>query len=159
MRKLQDSTNHIYFDEWNEVKKNLSKKDKIVLFREGEVWWIKMGINIGIEQNGKGDDFTRPVLVLKKYNRHHCLVAPLTTRKSLSNFSFRLDLKIGFLKKESWIIFSQVRAIDSKRLFERMGKLPTFVFEDIIKDANNKILPAKNTSPALQGRDQVPKGK
>jgi mRNA-degrading endonuclease toxin of MazEF toxin-antitoxin module len=137
------------FDSWNKNKKYIDQLNQNILFHEGEIWWIQLGINVGIEQNGKGDNFSRPVLILKKYNRSHCLVVPLTTKKPLKQFSFHLDSSLGFLKKESWIVFSQIRVIDSKRFFERMGRLPNFVFERIKKEAREKILPLpSSTSPA-----------
>src|SRR5438477_8514794 len=48
-------------------------------FREGEVWWVRLGHNIGYEANGKSRKFTRPVIVLKKYNQYSFLALPLTT--------------------------------------------------------------------------------
>ena len=40
------------FDVWNEDKKYINQHNQNILFREGEIWWIKLGINVGIEQNG-----------------------------------------------------------------------------------------------------------
>ena len=139
------------FNSWNKTKKQVDFSDRKVLFGEGEIWWVQAGINVGIEQNGKGENFIRPILVLKKYNRQHFLAVPLTTKKPLEKYSFHLNPKIEFLKKESWIIFSQVRAMDSKRLFERMGKLPDPVFGNIKKEAREKILLTPPcTSPASE---------
>ena len=52
-------------DNWNNVKQNTQKIDKKVYFKERDVFWLKVGENIGFEQSGKGDKFQRPVLVLK----------------------------------------------------------------------------------------------
>ncbi|MCK5461287.1 type II toxin-antitoxin system PemK/MazF family toxin [Candidatus Gracilibacteria bacterium] len=129
------------FDPWNDEKQMIDQIDQKILFRESEVWWVKLGINVGIEQNGKGDDFSRPVLVLRKYNNRHCLIVPLTTKQQSEKFSFHLDPNISFLKKESWIVFSQIRVMDSRRLFEKMGKLPDPIFDSIKKEAREKIFP------------------
>ena len=130
------------FNPWNREKQEIDKSKPNKNFREGEIWWGKLGINIGIEQNGKGEDFSRPFLILRKYNKQHCLIVPLSTQKTGSRFSFHLDPKIKFLKKESWIIFSQIRVIDSRRIFEKMGKLPDPVFTRIKKEAKEKIFPS-----------------
>ena len=56
------------FDDWNIIKKDVhsSDKNKSLFFNEKEVWWVTIGINIGLEIYGKGSSFTRPVLILKK---------------------------------------------------------------------------------------------
>ena len=54
------------FDEWNEEKKQIHTKEKENFYvNEREIWYVKLGINIGSESNGK-KDFRRPVLVIKK---------------------------------------------------------------------------------------------
>ena len=48
------------------IKEKLHNKEhKPPLFKEGEVWWCYWGENVGIEINGKNDQFTRPVFILK----------------------------------------------------------------------------------------------
>lgn len=128
------------FDEWNKQKKLINRAESS-FFHEGEIWWISLGKNVGIEQNGRGDTFLRPVLVLQKYNNKQCFIIPLTTQKSLERYSFYLK-NVSFLKKASWIVFSQGRVIDGKRLHEKMGKLSPGVFREIQKEAVKKILPS-----------------
>ena len=43
------------FDKWNELKKKLhnSEKPKKFYFREREIWWCSLGLNIGFEEDGK----------------------------------------------------------------------------------------------------------
>jgi len=48
-------------------------------FREGEVWWVRLGRNIRYEVNGKSREFTCPVIILKQYNQYSFLALPLTT--------------------------------------------------------------------------------
>jgi len=58
------------FDKWNGLKKEIeadvSEPNKFP--KEGEVWMSSIGRNIGFEQNGSSDNFSRPVLVVKKFN-------------------------------------------------------------------------------------------
>ena len=35
-----------------------------VSFKERDIFWVSIGQNIGYEQNGKSDIFSRPVLIL-----------------------------------------------------------------------------------------------
>lgn len=44
-----------HFDEWNSVKKETDRLTSPI-FKEREVYYMRMGHNIGHEQNGKGDD-------------------------------------------------------------------------------------------------------
>lgn len=53
-------------DRWNEVKKKLQFRSRTPYFKQGEIWWVSVGLNLGSESYGKGVMFRRPVLVLKK---------------------------------------------------------------------------------------------
>ncbi|HLP46272.1 MAG TPA: type II toxin-antitoxin system PemK/MazF family toxin [Candidatus Kapabacteria bacterium] len=64
---------------WNIFKEKLNKR-KEIYFRKGEIWWCALGINVGYEQDGKNKNFERPVLVLRKINRHLALVLPLSSK-------------------------------------------------------------------------------
>ncbi len=68
------------FLDWLKVKINLRSSKAKPLFKEGEVWWCSIGINIGVEIYGKGKKFTRPVLIFKKFNEGSFLGIPLTTQ-------------------------------------------------------------------------------
>src|ERR1700731_1059849 len=56
------------FDRWNRIKKATDAADEAarLYFREGEIWWVRLGKNIGYETDGKSREFTRPVIILKK---------------------------------------------------------------------------------------------
>jgi hypothetical protein len=56
------------FDRWNGIKKATDATAEATrpYFREAEVWWVRLGRNIGYETSGKSREFTRPVIVLKK---------------------------------------------------------------------------------------------
>ena len=47
------------------VKEKLNGLPTEVLFKEREIWWIAVGRNVGEESNGKGNRFSRPVIVFK----------------------------------------------------------------------------------------------
>lgn len=68
------------FDEWNIQKQEINLREKLVLFREREIWWCSIGKNIGAEQDGKNEFFERPVLVCKKYNNEQFFGFPLTSK-------------------------------------------------------------------------------
>jgi mRNA interferase MazF len=78
------------FDSWNELKKKITleegEPDRFP--KEGEVWMSTVGKNVGFEQNGSGDTFSRPVLVVKKFNNHMFWVVPLSTKQKKFDFYF-----------------------------------------------------------------------
>ena len=73
------------FDGWNTNKKHLDKIDQPVFFREREIWWCSIGINVGHEQDGRGSDYRRPVLVLRKFNRWLFIGVPLSLQIKPNN--------------------------------------------------------------------------
>ena len=69
------------FDRWNNLKKAINTKDDTerVYFHEGDIWWARLGVNVGFEIDGKHKQFARPVIILKKYNQYSFLALPLST--------------------------------------------------------------------------------
>jgi mRNA interferase MazF len=99
------------FNKWNILKQKVEIENVNYVVKEGEIWWCWIGINIGIEINGKDDAFARPVLILKKFNDRMFLVLPLTTKNKVDKYHHKL---IG--SRDSRVILSQVRVISNKRL-------------------------------------------
>lgn len=67
--------NEDIYNLWNDNKKNISKNNSLIKFQQFQIIFMKVGINIGFEQDGKGEDFLRPVLVYKKFNNRVFLVS------------------------------------------------------------------------------------
>ena len=84
-----------------------------LFFRDGEVWWVHLGVNIGYEIDGKNDNFARPVIVLRKYNKYSFLALLLTTNPKFSPWKRPIGLVGG---KQAFAVLSQLRNIDSRRL-------------------------------------------
>ena len=59
------------YGKWHKKKEVLNERQDIdtIFFREKEVWWVALGVNIGFEQDGKGEEFRRPILILKKFKK------------------------------------------------------------------------------------------
>lgn len=107
------------FDGWNIQKKIIDSVENKKTFHEREVWFTKIGENIGFEQNGKGEEFLRPVIVYKKFSRNVFLAIPLT--KAIKEGRFYHSFK--FHGKTSTAILSQIRLFDSKRLLYSIGRI------------------------------------
>ena len=111
------------FDSWNELKKKTdaenNKPDRFP--KEGEVWMSALGKNIGFEQNGAGDNFSRPVLIVKKFNNHMFWSVPLSTKQKSFDFYFNFTDPHG--QKVSAIL-AQLRLVSVKRLKRKLYELP-----------------------------------
>ena len=116
------------FDKWNEIKKVIDSSKLNKNFSELEVWFVKLGLNVGSEQDGKGEEFLRPVLVLKKFNKIIFMGIPLTKQiKKPAPFYFQFEFK----GQNSTAILSQLRLFDAKRFKFRYGKLSQHDFSEL----------------------------
>lgn len=121
------------FDEWNNRKKHIHAQKECVFFRQGEIWWVHLGCNIGFEMDGKGKEFTRPVLILKKYNQYSFLGVPLSTSKKESVYRVPVGL---IAEKEASANLSQLKNIDSKRLARKICTIEHNLYEEVKKKAS-----------------------
>ncbi len=122
------------FDQWNDLKKSLQTiTEKPRSFHDREIWWCSLGINLGVETDGKNDHFLRPVLILRRFNEDMALIAPLTRASKDSRFHHTLAVQA---LRDSRVVLSQLRTISSKRLRARMARVPEKEFRDI----QNKII-------------------
>lgn len=116
------------FDSWNSLKKTLDFEHKSPSFEEREIWWCSIGLNVGHEENGKSDLFSRPVLIIRKFNNRIFLGVPLTSKiKNHHKFYY----KIHFKDKEQSVMLSQIRVWESRRLTKMKGKLSKIQFKEI----------------------------
>jgi mRNA interferase MazF len=108
------------FDRWNIIKKttDAAEEEARLFYREGEIWWVRLGKNVGYELDGKNREFTRPVIVLKKYNQYSFLALPLTTAQNPN--PYRLPIGI----------------VDSKRLVMKITHVEQDALEVIKKEAS-----------------------
>lgn len=124
------------FDSWNIQKKKAHAIEERPMFKEREVWWCSLGVNVGDEQDGKGHSFARPVLVLRKFNRNICIIIPLSTQLKDSQFYYRMHFK----GVEQSLLLSQIKLIDVKRFRDKMGEIPFDEMEQIKEKIRALIL-------------------
>ncbi len=116
------------FTEWHGVKTRIDAKDKALpSIRQREIWWCSIGVNVGHEEDGKGDVYSRPVLIVRKFNTHVFLGVPLTTRMKDGWHHHR----IHFHGKEQCLMITQIRLFDTKRLTTKLGKLSRVQFDAV----------------------------
>lgn len=122
------------FDTWNKNKIDIDKNEENRWCRPRDIWWCRVGINVGFEQDGKGKWFLRPVIVLRNFGIYTALIVPLTTHVKHNKYHVLLG-KISGL--EASAIVTQIRLVDTKRLVEKVGKVDPKLFDNVkraIKD-------------------------
>ena len=108
---------------------------------EREVWWCDFGNDpVGIEISKK-----RPVLILKKFNKRHFFVIPLTKTKRSPKITYDLS-QVSNFGDNSYLNISQLRAIDVGRLDQQFGKLSQGMFKKVKKLSAEVLTPASEPS-------------
>lgn len=116
------------FVEWAKLKIRIHYNDG-VFFKEREIWWVSLGMNVGYEQNGKHETFERPVLVLKKFNLDVMWIIPMTTTEKNNKYY----QSTNYNGETTFFILSQLRLISNKRLLRKIRTLPQEEFDLIRK--------------------------
>ena len=127
------------FKQWIELKFKTHKYDKRPFFSEREVWWCQFGHNVGDEQNGAGDQFMRPVVVLKKFNHNICLIAPTSRQLKENKYYYQIE----YNNQKYSVLISQIRVLDAKRFRKRIARLSKQELDQIKTKIATTILDQK----------------
>lgn len=123
------------FDGWNNAKKKTNAEHPR-LYTVREIWWCRLGVNVGTEQDGKGEWYVRPCVILRGFGPGACLIVPLTT----SAREHPLRVHVGFVEEqEARANLSQVRVVDTRRLVEKVGFLEKGIFTELRKAARDML--------------------
>lgn len=117
------------FDEWNWRKKRIDTSKLWPYFSVGEIWAASLGQNISSETQGKGSDFLRPVLVLKKLSIDGLLVIPLSTKDRKGDYFFLFSDSNGV---KQYTLLAQIRYLDARRLKYRKSKIESKDYKQLI---------------------------
>ena len=121
LKDIQSSLIQIWEEslKWLKTKTRIQTQLNRPFYDEGSVWWCNLGYNVGDEENGKGEDFLRPVIVIRKFNKNICLVVPLSTKLKDNKYYYQIE----FATITQSALISQIRTIDTKRFIKRKGQL------------------------------------
>ena len=107
------------FKNWTNTKEQLHNGKINFRFRERDIFFMYVGVNVGFEQDGD-KNFLRPVLVYKKFNKHVFLGIPLTSQVKDNKFHYEFN----YIKDtRSFAILSQLKLFDIKRAKYRDGQI------------------------------------
>lgn len=116
------------YSTWHLEKTDVQSNKVRPFFHEREVWFCTMGANIGFEQDGRGEKFLRPVVIIKKFNNEVLWAVPLTTKGKMGKYYFTFNLDAVTI---STAILSQLRLVDSKRLQYKIGNIAESDFKEL----------------------------
>ncbi len=128
------------FDAWNRVKKSTEQRDEALGTHEREIWWISLGVNIGVETDGKNEYFDRPVIVLRKFNRLMAWVIPTTKQVKDERFY----QKFSFESSNYYAALTQMRTVSTKRFLRKVGTLKE---DDFIRIKQSIVEIVQKTEP------------
>ena len=124
------------FLEWIGVKQKLDIHEyQPPLTSEGDFWWCSVGENVGVEVGGKGGNFTRPVVILKRFGRLGFIGIPTTTKERIG--SWYLPFFHQGIKQIAML--NQARLFSYKRLDKKIGALTDKDFKNV-KEAYIRLL-------------------
>jgi mRNA interferase MazF len=104
------------FPAWLSKKTHLNASTQIPYFKEREVWWASIGHNIGDEEDGKNDDFSRPVLIIRKFNNRFFYGVPLSSKIKSGPYYHVLRVK----GRTNVALLSHLRDYDARRLINKL---------------------------------------
>ena len=132
------------FNKWNEIKKDTHKSRFKLGIKSREIYWTKIGMNIGNEEYGKGKDFLRPVIIIRQITSDLFIGVPTTTSQKESNDYFHricyID-KISQKQVNSSAMILQQKVFSKKRLLNKIGTISKSDFETIVNKLKKLIDP------------------
>jgi len=130
------------FNEWNEVKKKAQDNQRKLGIKPRDIFWAKIGQNIGSEEYGKNNNFARPVIIIRKLTHDLFIGIPLTSTLKDNDYfhSFEYTNKSNGLTKNSAMIL-QVRTFSIKRLMNKTGVISKEDFEVVIEKSKGLFSP------------------
>ena len=120
------------YKKWTPVKMTANNEANVrPNYKEGGIYWVLVGDNVGMEQDGKGELFARPVVVVRGFSKELFWGIPLTSQNKSGKYYFSFTF---LANQHSVAILSQLRAFDTSRISGRiMGRMKK---EDLLKLKN-----------------------
>jgi len=142
------------YDKWNTLKQKLNQKE-IINFRQGEIYFMSVGHNVGYEVYGHSDLFLRPVLIYKKLSKFSFIGIPLTStcKDGSYYYTFRYTKKTL-----STALLNQLRVFDIKRHAYFDGKIKSSDFKKLESKVVNLMKVTSQKGKFGHSSKKLPKG-
>ena len=130
------------YDKWNKIKKEVQSNKRNLGIKPREIFWAKIGHNVGSEEYGKGVNFARPVLVVRKLTKDLFIGIPTTTRLKHNDYFHQVKYNSkqdGII--EVSIMILQFKVFSTKRLMNKIGMINKDDFCEIVEKAKGLFGP------------------
>lgn len=138
------------FDGWNQQKKLVHEKEFTNYVHEREVWWCSIGVNVGVEEDGKNAHFERPVLIVRKFSKDAVFAAPITTKVKDNPYYFPYKHD----GREFALMTSQLRLVSTKRLRRKIYRMDSTIFQSVLTE----LISVLSRRPPLSREPRRPHG-
>jgi mRNA interferase MazF len=131
------------YDKWNKIKKKTATNKLKVGIKPREIWWVKIGHNIGSEEYGKSEIFSRPVIVVRRLTSDLFIGIPTSTTLKDNDYflPFEYTTKNETIKASAMLL--QIRSFSIKRLTSKIGFIDKSKFEELKKRTTKMLFPPK----------------
>ena len=123
------------FDKWNKLKKEIEKQEINQFFKEWEIWWVTVWLNLKQESCWKWDNFRRPVLIIKKLSSKIFIWIPLSSK--IKSWTWFAKYKQNWI--ESTALLYQIKMFDNIRFQRRIWVMDDNDFMQIKKKLKNLL--------------------
>ncbi len=117
------------FDKWNKIKKELESKKSDLFFKQWDIWWISIWLNIKNESCWKWDYFRRPILILKKLSSDIFIWIPLSTK--IKKWTWFVNYRHKWIEQTA--LLYQIRMFNKIRFQRKIWEIDEKNFLEIKK--------------------------
>lgn len=130
------------YNAWNEIKKNTQRGNRTLTIKPRDIFWAKIGHNLGHEEFGKGDNFSRPVIIIKSLTRDLFIGIPLTSTVKPDSDYFHGFRYRNYSRGEvdSTAMVLQLKTFSKKRLMNKTGVINIGDFDKILEKSRNLLI-------------------
>lgn len=132
------------FRKWSEVAERIERRKLSEFVKVGAIYWCSVGVGVGSELTGKGESFSRPVLVLAALSDRMFLILPITSQ-SRAGRNYVPVMVNGW---REYAALNHVRAIDGLRLENFMDEVDAktvgIMKKELIKFLKRYLYPVKS---------------
>lgn len=129
------------YKQWMGVKTYVNNRNMVRKVNEGDVVWLAVGKNVGVEIDGKSKRYSRPVVVLRKHTGRSFTGVPLTSKLHKGTWYVSFE----FQGKQETAALVQTRLYDAARVYAKIGELTrgdyTKILNGYIKLISQKNVP------------------
>lgn len=111
-KSAQKSGYYKDFVGWAKFAEQVERRPRPANLKSGIICWCYLGVNIGTEQDGTGENYARPVLILGTTSPNQVLILPFTSKRKEG----RSYVEIMINGIPETLIINQPRTVDIKRI-------------------------------------------